>query len=635
MRGTGRPRRHSPSRWFSRRSWRRGVLLRSLLALLAWIALLAIAADAFGAPALTDSPFQEQPQIITQATLRTASGERPVQLPHVLEPGDFAPEGSRVLYRMTVNVPDATTLRAIYIQKLSRSGFIRLNGRDAGSCGQLLLQYTRCHHQPQFFRTPYTNWQAGENTIEVELYATQRQTNGLSEVVVGPRETIYWHWFKPHDLLQVQTLDMLTWLTMAFGLLALVVFAVLRSERMYLWFGLANLLAALSKINILTTTPFMSIDLFDWSVFASRFLFSCAFGLTYLTYFRRERPWHVWAILSYAALALAAIWWSNSSPQMVSLLYAPVLLLGFTLAGVSNWWAWRSGTTGDRLMAFSFALMPLAGVFDFARLRGSSAFVGVYLLPYTSSLTLTLMGLGMIGRLALALRTTRDLSSILQTRVAEREAELLHSHQQIVEMEQTKARTAERERILRDMHDGFLSTLALTRTALASGRTTAQQARLLVTECMDDLRLMLEASAKDKGSLADVLADFFYRFENRLAGVGIEPSLDLQLEGMPPMDSATLLQLMRIVQESTNNVIRHSGAKNLNILAHWDERSGRLTLEVNDDGDGIPAETGSPGQGGRGLRNMRVRAEAIGAQLTFESDARGTRLRLNLQMPTA
>lgn len=635
MSGTGRPRQHAASRWFSRSRWRRSVVLRGLLGLLVWIVLLAIAAEVFAGPPPPGEPSAEQPQIIRQAMLTTPSGTRPVQLPHVLEPGDFAPEGSRVIYRMKVNVSGPDTLRAIYIQKLSRSGYIRLNGRDAGSCGNLLLQYTRCHHQPQFFRTPYVSWQAGDNEIEVEIFATQRQTNGLSEVVVGPRETIYWQWFKPRDLLQVQSLDMLTWLTLAFGLLALVVFAVLRNERMYLWFGLANLLAAMSKINILTTTPVVSMDLFDWSVFASRFLFSCTFGLTYLAYFKRERPWHVWSILGYAALALGAIWWSNSSPKMVSLIYAPVLLLGFTLAGVSLWWAWRSGTLGDRLMALSFALIPVAGIFDFARLSGVGAFVGVYLLPYTSSLTLTLIGLGMIGRLALGLRTTRDLSSILQARVSQREAELLHSHLQIVQMERLRARTDERDRILRDMHDGFLSTLSLTRTALSFGQTSTQQARQLVTECIDDLRLMLETSSRNKGALADVLADFFYRFEKRIAGMGIEPALDMQLEGMPMLDSTTLLQMMRVVQEATNNAIRHSGARNLDIRARWDGASGRLVLQIHDDGNGMSRHSGTAPGGGRGLPNMQARAEAIGAQLTLESDAQGTRLSLTLPVPEA
>ena len=606
-------------------------LARNTLVPLIWITLLATLADVFGATAST-LEAQEPVQVIRQATLRTASGERQVQLPHTLEPGDFEPEGSRVYYRMNVHVQDKSMLRAIYIQKMSRSGRILLNDDDSGSCGRLLLQFTRCQHHPQFFRTPYADWKIGDNTIEVEIYATHRQSNGLSEVVIGPREVIYRQWFMPQYLLQVQTLEMLTWLTMAFGMLSLVVFAVLRRERMYLWFGLSCLIGGASKISLLVITPSLPIDIFDWTVFGSRFLFSCLFGLTYLAYFKRERNWHLWSLLSYSILVLAAIWSSGSSPKVVSVLYAPVLVMGFVLAIASLFWAWRSGTSGDKAMALSFALMPAAGVLDLARMSGASAFTGVYWLPYTSSITLALMGIGMIGRLALALRTTRDMSSILKTRINAREAELLRSHLQIVQMEQLKARTDERERLLRDMHDGFLSTLSLTRTALAFEQTSTKQARQLVTECIDDLRLMLETSSNDKGALAHVLADFFYRFDRRIAGMGIELSLDIQLEGMPLLDSATLLQVMRIVQEATNNAIRHSGARHLHIHTQWHESSRQLTLQVQDDGHGVEPSDAHEKRTGRGLSNMRTRAQAIKGVLTLSSTEEGCCLQLQLRV---
>lgn len=624
-------------RWLARRGHRQQVVLRGMLALLACVLVLAMAVEAFGATPTSLYNATEPVQIITQATLQTASGERQVQLPHVLEPGDFDPQGSRVYYRLKVKVQDPNVLRAIYIQKMARSGRILLNDRDSGSCGRLLLQFTRCHHHPQFFRTPYTDWKVGENQnqIEVEIYATNRQSNGLSEVVVGPRDVLYWRWFMPQLLLQVQTLEVLTWLTMALGLLSGVVFAVLRRERMYLWFSLACLIGALSKVTIQTVTPALSLDLFDWLVFASRFLFSCTFGLTYLAYFNRERPLHVWSLAAYSMLGLWAIWASSSSPTIVSLLYLPLLALGFVLAVGSIVWARRSGETSDKVMALSFLLMPLAGLFDMARLRGASAFTGIYFLPYTSSITLTLMGMGMIWRLALALRTTRDLSSILQARVDEREAELLSSHRQIVQMEQVRARTDERERILRDMHDGFLSTLALTRTALAAGQTSTQRARQLVTECIDDLRLMLEASSSEQGALSEVLADFFHRFENRMAGAGLEATLDMQLEGMPMLDSATLLQMMRIVQEATNNAMRHSGASHLHIRALWSEPQRLLQLEVQDDGQGVTPGPQPDERGGRGLRNMHARAKAIGGMLRLSSTPQGFCLRLDLPLPNA
>ena len=66
------------SRWLARRSHRRGVLLRGLLALLFWAAVVALAANAFAAAADPLYSATEPVQTITQATLRTAAGERQV-----------------------------------------------------------------------------------------------------------------------------------------------------------------------------------------------------------------------------------------------------------------------------------------------------------------------------------------------------------------------------------------------------------------------------------------------------------------------------------------------------------------------------------------------------------------------------
>ena len=118
-------------------------------------------------------------QTIYNATLNTLAGEQDVELPHALQKADFDREGSRVRYRMTVNVTDPSAETGIYIVKMSRSGRVFLNGQDVGSCGYFELEAMRCQHRPQFFQTNPAQWRMGVNTIEVEIYASYRQANGL------------------------------------------------------------------------------------------------------------------------------------------------------------------------------------------------------------------------------------------------------------------------------------------------------------------------------------------------------------------------------------------------------------------------------------------------------------------------
>lgn len=93
-------------------------------------------------------------------------------------------------------------------------------------------------------------------------------------------------------------------------------------------------------------------------------------------------------------------------------------------------------------------------------------------------------------------------------------------------------------------------------------------------------------------------------------------------------DAGVAAQVFRIGQEAMRNAMRHSGGR-LVSLKWEDEADGGLTLEVWDDGRGLPAA--EERRGGMGLRIMRHRAEHLGANLQIESGAGGgTRMRCTL-----
>lgn len=591
------------------------------------IGLLLLASIPIGWKMLIGSGADLGEAVLKTATLQSAAGERSVSLPHALSRDDFAPEGQRVRYRLSVTIDDPTADRAIYIVKMSRSGRVWLNGHDLGSCGPLELERLRCLHQPQMFRPNLQYWRSGINEIEVEIFGSSRQTNGLSEIIVGNTDAVYHHLYRPAFMLRVESIDSLSWLTLSLGLLALLIFATQRTETLYGWFGATCVFGFLSNLNILVTAPTVSLAMFDWFVFSTRIIFTCLLGITYLTYFGKNRPAFIRLLTIYAALAPLGVWLANANPIPVSLIYIPLQTFAVIISVASLRWAYLSRRTSDWLMAASFLIMPLAGMLDLARLRGGGAFAGTYLLVYTSTVTLALMGIGIIGTLALALRTTRNLSNILQQKIREREAELSESHRRIIDSGQQRARAEEREWMMRDMHDGFLSTLSVTKLALASGQVSTQQASVYVSDCVDDLRLMLEAYSSETGALEDALADFVYRFRGRIAGSGMDLALVTGLAGMPGLSAASLLQVMRILQEATNNALRHSMAPALNISAQWIPKSNLLILTVDDDGRGI---TASPNSQGRGMANMRARTLTLNGILEIESGMRGTCVRVTV-----
>ena len=92
-------------------------------------------------------------------------------------------------------------------------------------------------------------------------------------------------------------------------------------------------------------------------------------------------------------------------------------------------------------------------------------------------------------------------------------------------------------------------------------------------------------------------------------------------------------QIYLLLKEAIANAARHSGARHA-VLTVSSSGRGRLRFELRDDGRGFAAEA-SPGPerlvGGRGIGNMRQRADALGGTLEILSaEAGGTTVRLDV-----
>jgi signal transduction histidine kinase len=105
-------------------------------------------------------------------------------------------------------------------------------------------------------------------------------------------------------------------------------------------------------------------------------------------------------------------------------------------------------------------------------------------------------------------------------------------------------------------------------------------------------------------------------------------STTLEINGEPHLSPTNEAVLFRILQESLNNVAKHSGAKNVNVDLRTADDG--VHLEVHDDGVGFDPSslTGKVSSvGGLGLSQMRERLEGRGGQFKFSSTlGEGTRI---------
>lgn len=206
---------------------------------------------------------------------------------------------------------------------------------------------------------------------------------------------------------------------------------------------------------------------------------------------------------------------------------------------------------------------------------------------------------------------------------------LQKKHAEVLELQRQQVLSEERERIMRDMHDGIGGLLISTLAMLEAGTTDPIIVDQALRAALDDLRLMIDSlDPLQEDNLAMALGTYRSRILPRLHNRGLVvdwPVTDLPL--IPNFGPHKVLQTLRVLQEAITNVLKHAQATQLTVRAQAvSEPSAGISIQVEDDGQGL----GEDFQAGRGLKNMRRRADSLGCRLDMESNSEGTQVSLLL-----
>jgi signal transduction histidine kinase len=214
------------------------------------------------------------------------------------------------------------------------------------------------------------------------------------------------------------------------------------------------------------------------------------------------------------------------------------------------------------------------------------------------------------------------------------------SRRQILRLEQERTVAAERARIARDIHDELGASLTKifklaeimngNPTAAATQavpQTIAQTAREAI-QTMDEIVWAVNPKNDTLGELADYLVYFTDDFL-RPAGIACVLEVPLKLPATP-ITAEVRHTLLMLVKEALNNVVKHAGARQVRFGMEF--ATQQLTVEIADDGCGLPPE-GRPA-GRHGLENMRRRTSAIGGEISWRSrPGGGTTVKLRVPLP--
>ena len=201
------------------------------------------------------------------------------------------------------------------------------------------------------------------------------------------------------------------------------------------------------------------------------------------------------------------------------------------------------------------------------------------------------------------------------------------------------AQENERREIARDLHDGAVQTLTGIKMRLQRWLNQAQldddlkQGLVKTVADMDhashDLRAIshrMMPRALNEGGLAPAIDDMLH---NVLDPAEVQWTLDIFLPPKSRFEEHVEVAIFRIAQELVNNILKHAKATQVGVQLSM--AGEKLQLMVEDNGQGFDATALE--KSGIGLLNIRSRAEAIGANIEFESaPGQGTLVRVRVSV---
>ncbi len=602
-----------------------------------WVcsSLAAIVCTAAGAVPVEPSRAEVIDSTQTEAPAVDDPRWREVPLPDVQD-------GPAAWYRVRFDAGAQTGFWMVYLPYFYGGGRLWLNGAPVAAVPENTPALRVRWERPLLLPLPAGALQPQGNVLLIRAAAAFRGNQTmLPRLVLGPQVEL--QRMADRRLLVVRVVPVITIASgLVVGLLVLLIWWRRRQEVLYGLFGLATLLWALRT----TTFAFDTLPAALWDPWRLLYV-TCTGGFVIvMTLFALalagwSRPIVTRALFGYWALGplafvlggedLANRWW-----------VAGLIPIGLAMAVVTLLAAWRQRTGATIAIAAAVLLAFLAGVHDYL-VAWNSPVLGalfphwtdhrIFLLHHGANLLLVVMGVLLAMRFVRTLAEVEASNRTLEVRVAQREREIATSYQRIAALQREQAATDERQRIMRDLHDGLGAQLFTSLSRAERGALDSAAMSDTLRGAIDQMRIALEALASDEQDFRAAFGNFRFRWDPRLREAGLATSWRIDLPDsaltIAPHDT---LQVLHIAQEALTNVLKHARATRVTVRLHREAEPDALVLDIVDDGGGGGEASRPAAAGGRGQANMRARAQRLGGSLVLQSDARGTRVGLRVPL---
>ncbi|MEO7762539.1 MAG: hypothetical protein ABIS68_11590, partial [Casimicrobiaceae bacterium] len=500
--------------------------------------------------------------------------------------------GGTVWYRVDYRIDDATPAYAVYLPRVSMNAAIYVNGLFIGSGGSFNEPVARNWNRPLYFLVPPGVLHVGINRIHIRVRGYPDLDGGLSSPVLDTdasltdeyESALFWR------IILAQTTSLVIG---AVGLFMLLLWIRRRQDVAFGYFGFASLLWAFYTSDLYVRD--IPVPTFYWelairSAFHGFALLLALFATDYAP--GPGRSWRWLRPLLWTMIPLVPISFLVGQPGALFVLSnlwtvtTFTAVSGATFAALLAAWrrrSWEAMTlVGIGFLTIAFALH------DVLMKGGWISDDRINMLMYAAPPLLLGIGWLLTDRFIRTLAEVETLNRELEARVAEKSAALEANYSRLAQAEKLQALAEERQRLMRDMHDGVGGQLITALAALEGGRTAPEQVAQIVRECIDDLRLVIDSMEPIDQDMLALLGSLRYRLESRLNAAGIR--LAWQVAELPPVPSLTphnALHILRTLQEALTNVLKHAGAHRITVKTALDDPARQVLISVSDDGHGF------------------------------------------------
>jgi len=504
-----------------------------------WLGWLLLAASACGAGSDDPNdvaeiwPLSEPRFILSDAATPpsdTDEGWQAIEIPDRWSTSRPGVRG-RGWYRFEFDDPRYLRDTSVYVPHFNMNLEIWLNGKFLTECGPFDGANILCWNFPVQAVLPTGQLRDEGNVLDLRLSVSDPEGE-LGSVYIGPREVIA-HLYTSRFLFSVIFPQMFTAMT------ATVIFFMLAfwySSRDTTYLAFAGFVGCLGIMMLNMVLREMPITLQSWRWVADRgagflgpFSMVCAHGLVGIRRPRLERAAFGWAV----AAAVVTLFLSE---DLYDVTYVPLYAVAILMSSYAVWILFRGFPT-SRLIRHSVGAIGYValgfGIHDVLFVMGRLGPDRLRLLPFVIPVATAIIAVTLTRRFLITFTRARNLNVELEERVEQKHAELERNFERMHDLEENRAVAGERERIMREMHDGVGGHLVSILAMVEKGRAAPAEIAASLRLSIDDMRMVIDSLDPNVDDLNVLLGTFRSRNESRLRAHGLR--FRWEVADLPPV----------------------------------------------------------------------------------------------------